>query len=215
MANFTKALHRLDRWEWLTVAIAVWAVFAPALLLVVWLGNSFSLDSWAWLVADIPVFAYVLVSLWYVGISSSQRQIVPRDTLLWSWLAFLGSALRGGVLLMVGAVIGTLTALIVGDGSSLGALALAGSLVVYSLGSWLLLAIVVWTARALIDVSGRRLELQENLLEWLQDKKVRHPKQKAKFLEDGASPFFVLVSAVGLLVVVLLSVIWVGDLLAQ
>ncbi|MGV8913130.1 MAG: hypothetical protein ACOH14_11015 [Rhodoglobus sp.] len=166
------------------LAIGISAVIGPVSYLLFSLAGRTGAGVVILLITSLPPAIFVLVSLVVLGAAAPYRPLVSRESLLWSWLNFLGRGSAGVLLLVSGSLIGALLGILASEpGGDFSVLIFFGAAVVYI---WLAMIAFMWTLRAAFDVKRLGAQREQLIEEWLVEQKSRNSKRKATFFASGS-----------------------------
>ncbi len=196
-----KKNQKKRRYSGIVIAIGVSSVVGPASYLLLSLAGNQGAGAIVLWITALPSIIFVSVSLVVLGAAAPYRPLVSRESLLWSWLHFLGRGSAGVLLLVSGSLIGALLGILAADpGDDFSGLIFFGAAVVYV---WLTMIAIMWTIRASVDVKRLGAQRERLIEEWLVEQKTRKPKPKAVLLASGSELASVVI--VGLVMVFLLT----------
>lgn len=161
-------------------------------------------------ITSLPAIIFVSVSLVVLGSAAPYRPLVSRESLLWSWLNFLGRGSAGVLLLVSGALVGALLGILVSDpDGDFSILIFFGAAVVYV---WLAMIALMWTIRAAIDVARLGAQRESVINEWLAARGTRNAKRKATLYASGSELTSVLIAGSVMLFLLTAALFSVGAL---
>lgn len=132
----------------------------------------------------LPAVIFVFVSLICLGAATKYKPLIDRESLLWSWLKFMGKGSAGILLLVAGSLIGGF----LGAQFSSPNADFAGllSFIIIAVSGWIFVVVAVWTVRAMIDVARVGSRRHELLEAWLKPKFERKSGQIAGVMTFGS-----------------------------
>ncbi|CAO1653592.1 hypothetical protein NYA9BBAC_02466 [Salinibacterium sp. NYA9b] len=154
------------------------------------------------LTISVPTTVYVFISLMSLGMAAPYKPLVPRDSLLWSWLNFVGKGSAGVLLLVSGSLIGGLLGSQIASPNGDWAALIGFAAVLVFL--WMMVVVALWTVRAVVDVMRLGDQRCELLRVWLDSWGSRNSTRRAKILSLGTE--FTAVVLAGFVMLCLLAV---------
>ncbi|MBH0053230.1 hypothetical protein I6E74_03490 [Salinibacterium sp. SWN139] len=161
------------------------------------------------LVLALPSIGYVFVSLISLGAAAPYRPLVPRESLLWSWLNFMGRGSAGVLILVSGSLIGGLLGAQISNpnGDLVALVGFAAALVFV----WFMVVVVLWTIRAGIDIARLGDQRNELLRKWLHKRGSRDEGRSAKILSFGTELTAVVLAGFAMLYLLAIAYLALGQ----
>jgi len=157
-------------------------------------------------ITSLPAIIFVFVSLISLGAAATYKPLVNRDSLLWSWLNFMGRGSAGVLLLVSGSLVGALLGALVStpSGDLTPLFIFAASIV----SIWLAMIVLIWTIRAVIDVGRIGSEREAVIRAWLIHRRATRTELKTALLTLGSERTSVI--AAGFVMLVLIGAMFLG-----